>query len=312
MSDTTAWRRLQPRDLGIVVNQPVTESSLKNLETAIALRDDLVSKQITTIAELTSQTAKLSSEKQALQNQATALQTQLTELQGRVTRLSIQRPKLSPENLMSSFKKALDGMQESLRTVEGGPRYQIATFDVSLKTNATIDDGGRIQFQLPKLDDVLPPDNLSQVKFSVINVPTMEAPSSKTTEIPNVVGQSKDNAVAMIKEAKLKVGDVTDRQSITSTGTVIEQKPEAYALVSTDTKINLVVASPVLVTVPDLTKKTADEAMRMLDESKLKLGERKEKSSTAPPGTVIDQKPKAGSQIPIGTPVDITTAKTTG
>ena len=94
------------------------------------------------------------------------LNTEIQGLQERLVILQRERPKLKPENLISSFRTALEKMQEGLKIAEGRVNYVVSKFDTELKVNVTLDEEGNINFQLPKLEDIIPSENLSNIRLS--------------------------------------------------------------------------------------------------------------------------------------------------
>lgn len=68
-------------------------------------------------------------------------------------------------------------------------------------------------------------------------------PTTTVTVVPELVGQSVDDAVAALEEAGLALGDVEEDESDEPAGTVIESNPEAGEEVEQLTAVDLVVSN---------------------------------------------------------------------
>ena len=80
-------------------------------------------------------------------------------------------------------------------------------------------------------------------------------------------------------------------------------------MVSVETQIDLLIATPKMVTVPNVVGKPSDEARTAIEKAELRVGQAAEKESRQPSGTVLDQKPDAEETVRVGTTVDITVSK---
>jgi serine/threonine-protein kinase len=83
------------------------------------------------------------------------------------------------------------------------------------------------------------------------------------TIVPQIIGQSQEEAVAALKEAKLVIGQIITRDVNLPTGQVLAMQPPPGTQVAAGTKVTLVVASG-QVQVPDLRGKTQEEAVTAL------------------------------------------------
>ncbi len=135
----------------------------------------------------------------------------------------------------------------------------------------------------------------------VIAVPILVA-------VPDVTGRSPDDARQVLARYKLGLGDQQRRPSEAATGTVVGQSPAAGAQVRPGTSVDVFVAVPVLIAVPDVTGRAAAEARQLLDRSRLGMGESRRRESEATVGSVLSQSPAAGTRVRLGTPVDIEVA----
>jgi len=239
----------------------------------------------------------------------TDLNKETQDLRGKLDTLQRERPKLKPENLISSFKTALEKMQEGLKIGEGRVDYIISRFDTDLKVNVTLDEQGNINFQLPKLEDIIPPDNLSTLRLSIKPVPKAPAPPPDTVEVPNLIGTPKDAALESIEKANLKAGQITERASSTAPGTVIEQDPVPYSRTLSGSPIDLIISRVREVKVPNVIGMDKDNATDTIVTSKLTIGKIAEEVSDSPPGTVISQSITASTLVPVESSIDLVIAK---
>jgi len=131
--------------------------------------------------------------------------------------------------------------------------------------------------------------------------------------VPNVVGETRQQAEADLQEAGLKVGTITRVQPTDQTqtpGTVLEQDPAPNEEVERQTAVNLtIVANPEAVTIPDLQGQTVADAQRALNELGLVLGgPTEEPSDTVDAGLVTRTDPAAGQDVDPGSTVTIFTS----
>ncbi|WP_330331462.1 Stk1 family PASTA domain-containing Ser/Thr kinase [Streptomyces sp. NBC_00536] len=118
-----------------------------------------------------------------------------------------------------------------------------------------------------------------------------------------------DQAEAALKAKGFQV-ERKAQENDSTPGTVLSQDPKAGSSVEKGSTITLTVAKePSKSIVPDLTGKTREQAVKALNDAKLKLGSTTEADSTAPPKTIIGQALDPGSQVETGTAVNVTIAK---
>jgi eukaryotic-like serine/threonine-protein kinase len=127
-------------------------------------------------------------------------------------------------------------------------------------------------------------------------------------EVPNVVGQSEDEARDTLRDAGLRVGEVTERESTDEEpGTVLEQDPADGGEVDRDSPVDLVVATaPPDVAVPNVVDMAEDEAVATLEDAGFEVRVR-DQPATSPDqeGVVLDQAPDAGTERPEGSTIRI-------
>ena len=123
-------------------------------------------------------------------------------------------------------------------------------------------------------------------------------------EVPDVTGETEENARSAIENAGLRVGEVTEEASDAETGTVTAQSPKAGDSVDRDTAIDLTVAAPT--PVPDVVDMTEEEAQDALEEAGFEVRVR-DQATTVPEedGVVLDQNPEAETERSQGSRVTI-------
>ena len=123
---------------------------------------------------------------------------------------------------------------------------------------------------------------------------------SETVTVPDVVGKTLAEALALIKRSQLRVGSV-EPPNPGDDAVVIAQSPKAGATVERGSFVDLKVRPrtvPPVVDVPNVVRLTLDEASATLAENKLKLGEVTTKpTSDNQVGRVLSQSPPAGEKI---------------
>jgi serine/threonine-protein kinase len=131
---------------------------------------------------------------------------------------------------------------------------------------------------------------------------------AKTT-VPDVVGKSRDEAVAALTAANLKV-DVHEVYSGTEPGTVTAQVPAAGTRLTEGETVRINVSRGVKqVSVPSVVGQTIDEANAALEAAGFVVGSPVFENSDKPENTVIAQNPAGGSLQRPGTTVTITASK---
>jgi serine/threonine-protein kinase len=127
-------------------------------------------------------------------------------------------------------------------------------------------------------------------------------------EVPDVVGQSEDEARDTLRDAGLRAGKVTERESTDEEpGTVLEQDPADGGKVDRDSPVDLVVAAaPPDVPVPNVVDMAEDEAVTTLEDAGFEVRVR-DQPATSPDqeGVVLDQAPDPGTERPEGSTIRI-------
>lgn len=132
--------------------------------------------------------------------------------------------------------------------------------------------------------------------------------ADKSAKVPPLATLTLGEAIPIAEQLGLKV-KVVERVTSDSypVDTILSQSPEPGTLVPINTAIEVrVVMGSGLAVVPDILGFTLDEARKRLREMGLTLGQTIDAiSTTAPPGTVVQQNPRGGLQVAKGTSVDL-------
>ncbi|MEX2658390.1 MAG: PASTA domain-containing protein, partial [Acidimicrobiales bacterium] len=172
---------------------------------------------------------------------------------------------------------------------------ELAVGSTSSQADETIDPGRAVTWRAGGEDrpPMLP-------KGTEVDVVLSSGPAPRT--VPSVVGATVDQAKKDITELGLEV-TVSERFSSTvDAGIVISTNPGGGATLARGDTVELVVSKgPDLVTVPDVSGMTEDEAIAALKAAGLVAGD-----STGPAGgRVFDTDPGAGTKVERGSRVDL-------
>lgn len=134
--------------------------------------------------------------------------------------------------------------------------------------------------------------------------------SNAEVAVPNVVGQTAEQAKAMLEDKKLRVQISQNYSSDVQEGIVISQTPEAGTNVKEDRMITIYVSKGAeKISAPDVTGLSKDDAEAQLSKVGLRLGLVTQEFSDKPIGTVLRQNPPAGEKIDKGKSVDLVISK---
>jgi beta-lactam-binding protein with PASTA domain/predicted Ser/Thr protein kinase len=128
-----------------------------------------------------------------------------------------------------------------------------------------------------------------------------------TTQVPDVVGLSEDDAVGAIDDANLNADVVSEPSDDVEEGFVIAQEPSAGTTLNEDDTVRIVVSEGPVFEMPDVRGDDADEAEERL-EDELDLDVTQEATDDPcpqPPGTVCDQDPEPGATVRPGDSVTL-------
>ena len=128
---------------------------------------------------------------------------------------------------------------------------------------------------------------------------------------PAVVGLQQTEAVEMLADAGLTVGEVTERFDPKKPfGEVLEQSPAGDILTEAGSAVSLTISKGVEMTIVpvEAVNVSREEAEVVLAERKLVVGDVVTRDGNIPAGTVLALSPPPGTQVPAGSPVALTVA----
>jgi eukaryotic-like serine/threonine-protein kinase len=128
------------------------------------------------------------------------------------------------------------------------------------------------------------------------------------TEVPDVIGQNRDDAVAALARADLEA-KIVEVFSEKEPGTVTGQRPRAGNKVTVGTRVQINVSRGKRpLTIPSVVGAPYESAESALQGAGFRVV-RRDVDSTEPAGTVVDQQPGAGVTAPAGTTVTLSVSK---
>ncbi|MDP4014243.1 MAG: Stk1 family PASTA domain-containing Ser/Thr kinase [Candidatus Nanopelagicales bacterium] len=130
----------------------------------------------------------------------------------------------------------------------------------------------------------------------------------ESVTVPRVVGMTVQEAQNALNSVGLRVGTQTAEKSNKEPGKVLSQDPAEGESVEKGQAVNLSVSGgPGQTVVPNVVGMTSSDAARQaLELNELKLGNVEERDSDQPKGYVLSQSPPQGTQVQVGTEVNIT------
>ena len=136
--------------------------------------------------------------------------------------------------------------------------YQIPEVTVSLKVSLSMhsesesDSDGIIKPKLPFQLRLAPYNatyknsydydhqGTSEMKFKIVPIPPPTA--ATLTTVPNIIGKTEEEARKSLSEAKLILGDMSEKESTEAPGMVIEQNPEAGTRIDVGETVDIVIS----------------------------------------------------------------------
>ncbi|MDR1776108.1 MAG: PASTA domain-containing protein [Actinomycetes bacterium] len=124
---------------------------------------------------------------------------------------------------------------------------------------------------------------------------------------PDLVGLSQSEAIALIQDAGLRIGQITEESAAGITpGTVLSQDPIVDELALRGSKVQLIVAAAGrTVRVPDVSAMSYVDAQAALSGAQLVAQEVRTWSDTVAAGSVVGFLPIAGTELPSGSTVSV-------
>ncbi|MBP1909300.1 PASTA domain-containing protein [Methanolobus bombayensis] len=277
---------------------------------AIESEFDVINKELVSktdeLVQLRKENLSLKQDYNILESRVKDLINEKLEIEKKLEVLSRSRSELSSTNLVKAFSDSLDEMESSLKSESSRVEYSVSSMNIKLKTNIAM-EGNDLRFQLPKADDLIPANNLSEVQFT-ISSSSKEPVLSSLVDVPDVVGFELDNALAAIKEAGFNQGEIIEKESKFVQGTVLSQIPSGSSVAKSGDAVDLVISKITSVEVPDMTGNTLAVAKKSLIDSGLSLGKVTEEANSLKAGTVVSQSVEPGTYVDIGDAIDLVVA----
>ena len=161
---------------------------------------------------------------------------------------------------------------------------------------------GQVIWQEPPAETRV--SELTNVQLTVSNGP-------RRIPVPDVSGFESDLARRLIEATGLNVGRVEAVQTAVPRDVVVNTRPAPGSTMLPGAGVTLVVSvGAPTISVPDLTGLTPDEARDSLAALGLELGETMRRTTSLyPAGTIIDQRPAAGTLLAPGTTIEAWVAR---
>ncbi|HFR3838081.1 TPA: Stk1 family PASTA domain-containing Ser/Thr kinase [Streptococcus suis] len=151
---------------------------------------------------------------------------------------------------------------------------------------------------------------IGAILLTVIATGLMFFNTPRTVTVPDVSGQTVEKATEMIEVAGLEVGNITEEATATvDEGLVIRTSPAAKTTRRQGSKIDIVVATAAMVSIPDVTDKDSDTARQELEALGFQVTIKEEYSEKVAQGLVIKTDPGANSSAEKGVKITLYISK---
>lgn len=151
---------------------------------------------------------------------------------------------------------------------------------------------------------------IGAILLTVIAAGLMFFNAPRTVTVPDVSGQTVEKATEMIEVAGLEVGNITEEATATvDEGLVIRTSPAAKTTRRQGSKIDIVVATAALASIPDVVDKESDTARQELEALGFQVTIKEEYSEKVAQGLVIKTDPGANSSAEKGAKLPFTFPK---
>jgi beta-lactam-binding protein with PASTA domain len=231
-------------------------------------------------------------------------------LQERVDKLATERTELPIARVGDQLKAALVELGRTPSPDDDAPLDYVArSVRFDLKANLGFDAEGGPVLRFPVIGEKVEAHELASIHLEFDATPRPDIDLSALVPVPHVVGLSEAAAGERLQAAGLVVGARSERESLATAGTVVGQDPARGAYADPDTPVDLAVAVPTRIEVPDVVGRPRAEATTVL----LAAGFEVPTPTTTPrddrpAGEVVEQRPTAGTRSTLGEEVLLTVA----
>ena len=151
---------------------------------------------------------------------------------------------------------------------------------------------------------------IGAILLTVIAAGLMFFNTPRTVTVPDVSGQTVEKATEMIEVAGLEVGNITEEATATvDEGLVIRTSPAAKTTRRQGSKIDIVIATAALASIPDVVDKESDTARQELEALGFQVTIKEEYSEKVAQGLVIKTDPEANSSAEKGAKITLYVSK---
>jgi serine/threonine-protein kinase len=126
--------------------------------------------------------------------------------------------------------------------------------------------------------------------------------------VPDVRQQQVGSAQAILAAANLGMRQTATQPSVQAAGLVLSQDPLAGSRVPAGTVVSVVVSAGGLVVVPNVLGQTQAQASAIVQRLGLGFTSEVQIDLSHPAGSIIEQDPSGGAQVPLGTVVSVVSA----
>lgn len=154
-------------------------------------------------------------------------------------------------------------------------------------------------------DTVLRQDPAAETEVPVGTQVNVSVAYKELIAVPDLRGQSRQEAENILKKERLRLGEVVKRFSDQPADSVVWQEPAAGTKVAVGTAVELWVAVSAPVEVPDVRGRQVKGAQEILAKLQLRVGQVTKRLSYQPEGTIVRQEPAPGNLALVGTAVDL-------
>jgi eukaryotic-like serine/threonine-protein kinase len=286
--DTTPDRRI--RDLEVQLDRLVTDKSKLQVDLAGT------EQQLTQLRKVNEQ-----------------LLADRSVLQERVDRLATERTELPIARVGDQLKAALVELGRPPSPEDDAPLDYVArSVRFDLKANLGFDAEGGPVLRFPVIGEKVEAHELASIHLEFDATPRPDIDLSALIPVPHVVGLSEAAAGERLQAAGLAVGTRSERESLATAGTVVGQDPPRGAYADPDTPVDLAVAVPARIEVPDVVGRPQAEAVTVLLAAGFEVPTPTTTSrDDRPAGEVVEQRPTGGTRSTVGEAVALTVVAAT-
>jgi beta-lactam-binding protein with PASTA domain len=150
--------------------------------------------------------------------------------------------------------------------------------------------------------ETAPPQGTLVERGTAVTLRVSKGPEQ--VQVPDVTGETEENARSALEGAGLRVGKVTEEESDEEPGTVLAQSPADGKTVAKGSAVDLTVAKGVAV--PDVTDETEEDATQALEDAGFEVRVRDRTiTNSDDDGIVLEQRPPADEERAKGSTVTI-------